>query len=62
MKEKPNSVVLNFSNHTLGVYFNPYKEHFSLQTVLGNGEDIPVRKFDVNFFVEVTMEEGILDI
>ena len=34
--------MLNFSNHTLGACFNPYKERFSLEIVLGNGKDIPV--------------------
>jgi len=42
MKEKPSSVVQNFSNHILDACFNPYKEHFNLQTTLGKGEGIPI--------------------
>jgi len=62
VKEKPSSVDLNFSNHTCGDCFKPYKECFSLQTVL-SGASIPVgRKFDVNFFLEVSRKKSVFDV
>jgi hypothetical protein len=41
VKEKPRRVDQDFSNQTCGAYFKPYKEHFSLQTLLGEEVNIP---------------------
>jgi len=43
VKEKPRRVDQDFSNQTCGAYFKPYKEHFSLQTLLGEEVNIPER-------------------
>jgi len=42
VKENPNNVIQNFSNHTRGAYFNSYKEHLNLHILLGDEVDILV--------------------